>query len=46
MLPYTPPVDVVYPAMGVDENALEFNIRAIEEPVRYRDTSVKQPVNA
>ena len=37
MLPYTPPVDVVYPAIGVDVNAFELDKFAMLEPVRYKD---------
>lgn len=38
MFPRTPPVDIVYPAIGVDENATEFANFTTDEPSKYSDT--------
>ena len=40
MLPYTPPVEVVYPAIGVDENAFEAPNLTTLEPVRYMESNL------
>ena len=41
MRPCIPPVDAVYPAIGVDVNALEFPKFATLDPNRYKETKLK-----
>ena len=37
MLPYTPPVDVVYPAIGVEKKVEEATIFTIDELNKYNE---------
>ena len=46
MLPYTPLVEVVYPAMGVEVKTLEFNKVTKEDPVKYKERRWLHPLNA
>ena len=42
MLPYTPPVDVVYVDIGVDVNAVVLDKDATDEPSKYKDNRFQQ----
>lgn len=46
MLPYTPPVDVVYPAIGDDVNVFGLDKFTMLEPVRYKDNRLQHLLNA